>query len=107
MDDLLGRAGLAADEEAGNRRRRGRALGGVEGACTTVALSLVGLDDPDAGLSRLLLGALLKRSEEEAREAGVRIIKPETSEAMRFIMRLNADQGLGLGGGDCRLLRRR
>ena len=35
----------------------------------------------------------LKRSEEEAREAGVRIIKPETSEAMRFIMRLNATKG--------------
>ncbi|HEX8164163.1 MAG TPA: penicillin-binding protein 2 [Beijerinckiaceae bacterium] len=35
----------------------------------------------------------LKRSEEEARQLGVRIIKPETSEAMRYVMRLNATKG--------------
>ena len=55
----------------------------------------------------MITPTFLKRTEEEAQgEAGVRIIKPETSEAMRYVMRLNADQGLGLGGGDCRLLRR-
>jgi cell division protein FtsI (penicillin-binding protein 3) len=35
----------------------------------------------------------LKRSEEEARAGAVRIIKPETSEAMRYVMRLNATKG--------------
>jgi cell division protein FtsI (penicillin-binding protein 3) len=35
----------------------------------------------------------LKRGEEEARETGTRIVKPETSEAMRYIMRLNATKG--------------
>jgi cell division protein FtsI (penicillin-binding protein 3) len=35
----------------------------------------------------------LKRSEDEAREAATRIVKPETSEAMRYIMRLNATKG--------------
>jgi cell division protein FtsI (penicillin-binding protein 3) len=35
----------------------------------------------------------LKRSEHEAREAATRIVKPETSEAMRYIMRLNATKG--------------
>jgi cell division protein FtsI (penicillin-binding protein 3) len=35
----------------------------------------------------------LKRSEEEARALGTRIIKPETSEAMRYVMRLNATKG--------------
>ena len=49
----------------------------------------------------------LKRTEEEAQRPASAIIKPETSEAMRYVMRLNADQGLGLGRGDCRLLRRR
>lgn len=35
----------------------------------------------------------LKRTEEEAKQAGTRIIKPETSEAMRYVMRLNATKG--------------
>jgi cell division protein FtsI (penicillin-binding protein 3) len=35
----------------------------------------------------------IKRSEEEARRSAVRVIKPETSEAMRFIMRLNGEKG--------------
>ena len=35
----------------------------------------------------------LKRDEEEARREGVRIIRPETSEAMRYVMRLNATKG--------------
>ncbi|MFT0892852.1 peptidoglycan D,D-transpeptidase FtsI family protein [Pseudochelatococcus sp. G4_1912] len=35
----------------------------------------------------------LKRSEEEARANAPQVIKPETSEAMRFVMRLNAERG--------------
>jgi cell division protein FtsI (penicillin-binding protein 3) len=35
----------------------------------------------------------LQRSEEEARALGVRLVKPETSEAMRYVMRLNAERG--------------
>ena len=41
----------------------------------------------------LITPTFLKRSEEEARRTGVRVIKPETSEAMRFIMRLNGEKG--------------
>ncbi len=35
----------------------------------------------------------IKRSVEEARLLGKRVIKPETSEAMRYVMRLNAEKG--------------
>jgi cell division protein FtsI (penicillin-binding protein 3) len=35
----------------------------------------------------------LKRSEQEAKAVATRVIKPETSEAMRFVMRLNAEKG--------------
>ena len=35
----------------------------------------------------------LKRSEEEARKLGVRVIKPETSAMMRYLMRLNTEKG--------------
>lgn len=35
----------------------------------------------------------IKRTPEEAQRLGVRVIKPETSEAMRFIMRLNGERG--------------
>jgi cell division protein FtsI (penicillin-binding protein 3) len=41
----------------------------------------------------LITPTFLKRSEEEAKKAGVRVIKPETSEAMRYIMRLNGEKG--------------
>jgi cell division protein FtsI (penicillin-binding protein 3) len=41
----------------------------------------------------LIRPTFLKRSEEDARQVAVRVIKPETSEAMRYIMRLNATQG--------------
>ena len=41
----------------------------------------------------LITPTFLKRSEEEAQATGVRVIKPETSEAMRFIMRLNGEKG--------------
>jgi cell division protein FtsI (penicillin-binding protein 3) len=51
------------------------------------------------GVSALANGGLLipptflKRSEEEARAIAKRVIKPETSEKMRFLMRLNAEIG--------------
>ncbi|MDP3410707.1 penicillin-binding protein 2 [Bosea sp. (in: a-proteobacteria)] len=41
----------------------------------------------------LITPTFLKRSEAEAKKIGVRVIKPETSEAMRFIMRLNGEKG--------------
>lgn len=41
----------------------------------------------------LITPTFLKRSEEDARKTGIRVIKPETSEAMRFIMRLNGEKG--------------
>lgn len=41
----------------------------------------------------LITPTFLKRSEEEAKKVGIRVIKPETSEAMRFIMRLNGEKG--------------
>ena len=51
------------------------------------------------GVSALANGGLLipptflKRSEEEARAIARRVIKPETSDKMRFLMRLNAEIG--------------
>jgi cell division protein FtsI (penicillin-binding protein 3) len=41
----------------------------------------------------LITPTFLKRTEAEAKKNGVRVIKPETSEAMRFIMRLNGEKG--------------
>jgi len=41
----------------------------------------------------LMKPTFLKRTEEEARQVSTRVIKPETSEAMRFIMRLNGERG--------------
>jgi cell division protein FtsI (penicillin-binding protein 3) len=41
----------------------------------------------------LINPTFLKRTEEEALKGSVRVIKPETSEAMRYIMRLNASIG--------------
>ncbi len=41
----------------------------------------------------LMKPTFLKRTEEEARQVSTRVIKPETSEAMRFIMRLNGEKG--------------
>jgi cell division protein FtsI (penicillin-binding protein 3) len=41
----------------------------------------------------LITPTFVKRSQEEARKLGQRVIKPETSEAMRFIMRLNGERG--------------
>jgi cell division protein FtsI (penicillin-binding protein 3) len=41
----------------------------------------------------LITPTFLKRSEEEAKKAAPRAVKPETSEAMRYLMRLNAEVG--------------
>lgn len=41
----------------------------------------------------LITPTFLKRSEEEARAGAEQVIKPETSEAMRYLMRLNAEIG--------------
>ncbi|MBV8754708.1 MAG: penicillin-binding protein 2 [Hyphomicrobiales bacterium] len=41
----------------------------------------------------LIPPTFLKRSEEEARAIGVQVIKPETSDKMRYLMRLNAEKG--------------
>jgi cell division protein FtsI (penicillin-binding protein 3) len=41
----------------------------------------------------MMTPTFLKRSEEEARAKAVRVVKPETSEAMRYVMRLNAEKG--------------
>jgi cell division protein FtsI (penicillin-binding protein 3) len=51
------------------------------------------------GIGALMNGGMLipptflKRSEEDARKLAKRVIKPETSIAMRFLMRLNAEKG--------------
>jgi cell division protein FtsI (penicillin-binding protein 3) len=42
---------------------------------------------------RMIPPTFLKRSEEEARALGVQVVKPETSEKMRYLMRLNAEKG--------------
>ena len=41
----------------------------------------------------LISPTFLKRNEEEARKTAVQVIKPETSEAMRYLMRRNAEIG--------------
>jgi cell division protein FtsI (penicillin-binding protein 3) len=41
----------------------------------------------------LIPPTFLKRSPTEARELATRVVKPETSEAMRYVMRLNAERG--------------
>jgi cell division protein FtsI (penicillin-binding protein 3) len=41
----------------------------------------------------LITPTFLKRSPEEAMKNAVQVIKPETSEAMRYLMRLNAEIG--------------
>ncbi len=51
------------------------------------------------GISALVNGGLLipptfmRRSEEEARAVGMQVMKPETSEKMRYLMRLNVEKG--------------
>ena len=41
----------------------------------------------------LINPTFLKRSEEDAKKEAPRVIKPETSEALRYLMRLNAEVG--------------
>ncbi|KAA2238344.1 peptidoglycan D,D-transpeptidase FtsI family protein [Salinarimonas soli] len=41
----------------------------------------------------MITPTFLKRTEAEARTKAVRVIKPETSEGMRYVMRLNAERG--------------
>ncbi len=41
----------------------------------------------------LVPATYIKRTPEEAKALGRRVIKPETSEAMRYVMRLNAEKG--------------
>jgi cell division protein FtsI (penicillin-binding protein 3) len=62
----------------------GLAVAPLQAAMATAALMNGGI---------LIPPTVLKRSEEEARKIGVRVIKPETSEAMRYVMRLNAERG--------------
>jgi cell division protein FtsI (penicillin-binding protein 3) len=51
------------------------------------------------GISALMNGGylipptFLQRSEEQARAVAVRVVKPETSDKMRYLMRLNAEKG--------------
>jgi cell division protein FtsI (penicillin-binding protein 3) len=51
------------------------------------------------GVAALMNGGLLipptflKRTEEEARALGKRVVKPETSDMMRYLMRLNVEKG--------------
>jgi cell division protein FtsI (penicillin-binding protein 3) len=41
----------------------------------------------------LITPTFLKRTPEEAKAASTRVVKPETSEALRYVMRLNAEKG--------------
>ncbi len=41
----------------------------------------------------LIKPTFIKRSEEEAKKSAPRVVKPETSEALRYVMRLNAEVG--------------
>ncbi|WP_157096297.1 penicillin-binding protein 2 [Methylosinus sp. R-45379] len=41
----------------------------------------------------LMAPTFLKRNEEEAKKSAVQVIRPETSESMRYLMRLNAEIG--------------
>lgn len=42
---------------------------------------------------QMIVPTVLKRSEQDARKNAPRVIKPETSEAMRYLLRLNAEIG--------------
>ncbi len=55
----------------------------------------------------LITPTFLKRTIEEAQANAPQVIKPETSEAMRYLMRLNAEVRLGAQGRRPRLFRRR
>jgi cell division protein FtsI (penicillin-binding protein 3) len=62
----------------------GLAVAPLQAAAATGALMNGGLMIPPT---------FLKRSEEEAKAVATRLVKQETSEAMRYVMRLNAERG--------------
>ena len=62
----------------------GLAVAPIQAVAATAALVNGGM---------LIPPTYLKRSAEEAKALGRRVIKPETSEAMRFLLRLNAEKG--------------
>jgi cell division protein FtsI (penicillin-binding protein 3) len=62
----------------------GLAVAPLQAAMATGALMNGGL---------LIPPTFLKRSEADAKAIATRLIKPETSEAMRYVMRLNAERG--------------
>jgi cell division protein FtsI (penicillin-binding protein 3) len=62
----------------------GLAVAPLQAAMATAGLMNGGL---------LIPPTFLKRSEQEAKAVSTRFIKPETSEAMRYVMRLNAERG--------------
>ncbi|MCX7340232.1 MAG: penicillin-binding protein 2 [Hyphomicrobiales bacterium] len=62
----------------------GLAVAPLQAAMATGALMNGGL---------LIPPTFLKRSEEDAKAIATRLVKPETSEAMRYVMRLNAERG--------------
>ena len=55
----------------------------------------------------LIPPTFLKRSEEDAQALAKQVIKPETSAMMRYLMRLNAEKGIGREGRRPGLLCRR
>ncbi len=65
------------------------------------------------GVAALMNGGILipptflKRTEDEAAALGKRVIKPETSEIMRYLMRLNVEKGTARQGRRAGLLHRR
>jgi cell division protein FtsI (penicillin-binding protein 3) len=62
----------------------GLAVAPLQAAMATAALMNGG---------NLIPPTFIKRSEEQARAVATRLVKPETSEAMRYVMRLNAERG--------------
>lgn len=62
----------------------GLAVAPLQAAASVAAISNGGI---------LMTPTFLKTTEETAQAKGTRVIRPETSEAMRFIMRLNATEG--------------
>lgn len=62
----------------------GLAVAPLQSAMATAALMNGG---------NLIPPTFIKRSEEQAKAVATRLVKPETSEAMRYVMRLNAERG--------------
>ncbi|MCX7329090.1 MAG: penicillin-binding protein 2 [Hyphomicrobiales bacterium] len=62
----------------------GLAVAPLQAAMATAALMNGG---------NLIPPTFIKRSEEQAKAVATRLVKPETSEAMRYVMRLNAERG--------------